>query len=142
MRRDCFACRDDDAARAGMPVMAAFPAEGLLMLAGRPETLEDADAAACRPVYALAEDALPAIPTGRVFVQAAKNSDLADTLATLDFKIESVPPYAPHAAWIVAADGSIGTALSKLEGLIATDGIESAEPQMLRPMSYRDDGRR
>lgn len=142
MRGDCFACRDDAHATATMTIMAALPAERLLMVAGRPAMLDDPDAAGCRPVYAVTDDAPPAIPTGRVFVQGARHADLAAVLAPLGFDIESVPPFARHAAWIVAADGSIATALSNLDALIAADGIDSAEPQMLRPMGYRDPARR
>lgn len=137
LRRDCFACSDDASGARGLPVMAALPAEGLLLLAGRPDALRDEFASACRPVYALGDDPTAAIPTGRVFVQAAAGTDLAAVLAPLGFEIESVPPYAPHAAWIVAGDGSIATALMELDALIAAEGIESAEPQMLRPMGFR-----
>ena len=137
MRRDCFACRDDVAEFAGMPVLATLPAERIMVVSSPHDTIECAISTECRPVYAFSRDAPPAIPTGRVFVQSAKGVNLAETLEPLNYEIESVPPYAANVAWIVASDGSIASALSNLHALMAANGIESVEPQMLRPATYR-----
>jgi hypothetical protein len=66
-----------------------------------------------------------------------KGFDLEQRVAAVEYRIESVPAYAPHAAWLIARDGEISTALAGLESLIALDGLASVEPQMLRPVSRR-----
>lgn len=137
MRRDCFAGPSGAAGLAGTPVLASLPAEGISVFAGSRSELTDAAEAVCRPVYAFSEDVPPAIPTGRVFVQAAKDVNLAETIKSLGYEVESIPPYAPHAAWIVSSDRSIASALSNLGDLMAATGLESIEPQMLRPSTSR-----
>ena len=62
---------------------------------------------------------------------------LAEAVTPLGYEVESVPPYAPDAAWLVASDRSIASALSNLKALMATPGLESVEPQMLRPAKSR-----
>lgn len=138
MRRDCFACPDDKEELARLPVLAHLPGEGVKVVAGRLDEMDRSHWADCRPVYAFSDHELPAIPTGRVFVQRAPEIDLAAILKPLNYQVESVPEYAPTAAWIVASDGSIASALSGLGRLLAADGIEAVEPQMLRPASPRD----
>ncbi len=137
MRDDCFAGLSGAAGLEGMSVLATLPAEGISVFAGPHSALTGAAEAECRPVYAFSGKVPPAIPTGRVFVQGTKDVNLAETVTPLRYEVESVPPYAPHAAWIVASDGSIASALSNLKALMAATGLESVEPQMLRPATLR-----
>lgn len=135
-RSGCFAARTGAPGLEGARVLWSLRSEGLSVYAGAPPVSVAAEAA-CRPVYALSDDEPPAIPTGRVFVQATEGIDLAGVVAPLGFAVESVPPYAPHAAWLTASDGSIATSLANLSALMAADGIASVEPQMLRPAADR-----
>jgi hypothetical protein len=137
MRNDCFAGHSGTAALEGISVLANLPAEGISVFAGPHSALTGAIEAECRPVYAFSRKTPPAIPTGRVFVQGAKGVNLAETVKQLRYEVESVPPYAPHAAWVVASDHSIASALSNLKALMAAAGLESVEPQMLRPAALR-----
>jgi hypothetical protein len=137
MRKDCFAGHSGAAALEGTSVLATLPAEGLSVFAGRHSALTGAIEAECRPVYAFSSKVPPAIPTGRVFVQGAKDVKLAEIVTPLRYEVESVPPYAPHAAWVVASDHSIASALSNLKALMSATRLESVEPQMLRPATLR-----
>lgn len=115
-------------------MLASLPGEDLAVFAGPPPADVDAEV---RPVYAFSETELPAVPTGRVFVQHEAEVDLAERVKGPGYEVESVPPWAPQAAWLVATDGSIATALQNLEALMTLDGIVSVEPQMLRPAARR-----
>jgi hypothetical protein len=42
-----------------------------------------------------------------------------------------VPAYAPHAAWLEAADGSLAQALGGIARLEALSDVENVEPQWL-----------
>ncbi len=137
MLRDCFAGSSGAAGLEGLSVLATLPGEGMSVFARLHSDLPGAVAADCRPVYAFSDNVSPAIPTGHVFVQAATDVNLAEIVTPLGYEIESVPPYAPNAAWIVASDRSIASALSNLKALMAANGLESVEPQMLRPVTFR-----
>ena len=137
MRDDCFAGPSNVAGLQEMSVLATLPAEGISVFAGPHSALTGATKAECRPVYAFSGNEPPAIPTGRVFVQAAKDVNLAETVTRLRYEVESVPPYAPNAAWIVANDHLIGSALSNLNALMTASGLESVEPQLLRPATTK-----
>lgn len=140
IRVDCFAGLSSASALQGMSILATLPAEGISVFAEPYTAMVAAPEAECRPVYALSTEEPPAIPTGRVFVEGARDVNLATLIMPLGYEVESVPAYAPHAAWLVASDGRISSALSNLQALMAATGLESVEPQMLRPASYR--GRR
>jgi len=137
IRAECFACPGDVPGLAPERVLYALPAENLVVCSGTPPVVDDSERFVPRPVYALSETEPPAVPTGRVFVQAGEGFDLAERVATVGYAVESVPAYAPRSAWLVARDGEISSALAGLENLMALDGIESVEPQILRPSVRR-----
>ena len=90
------------------------------------------DETAERPVYRLGGTGAPATPTGRVFVRFADGTDArakADALAAAGFTLESVPAYAPHAAWVRPASGELADALTGFERLRELPGVENVEPQ-------------
>ena len=134
LRDDCFAGPAGAPALRRLRVIYVLPGEDLAVYSGPPPAGTELE---LRPVYAFSAEELPAVPTGRVFVQSSKAGDLAQRVARLGYRIESVPQYAPHAAWLVAADGAVATALRNVEALIALDGIDSVEPQMLSPAAPR-----
>jgi hypothetical protein len=137
MRRECFAGPSDAAGLDGISVLATLPEEGVSVFVRPHSALTSVADAECRPVYAFSENQPPAIPTGRIFVQGAIGVNLGETVTPLGYEVESVPPYASNSAWIVASDRSIATALSNLQDLMAATGLESVEPQMLRPSTFR-----
>lgn len=85
------------------------------------------------PVYAMQGGEI-AVPTGRVFVRFAAD-ERADArredLQRAGYVIEDAPTWAPHAAWVHAADRGIATALLGLARLEAIAGVERVEPEML-----------
>jgi hypothetical protein len=137
MRRDCFAGPSDAAGLDGVSVLATLPEERVAVFDRPHSALTSIAQAEYLPVYAFSENLPPAIPTGRIFVLGAIDVNLSEIVERLGYEIESIPPYAPHSAWIVASDRSIATALSNLQDLMATTGLESVEPQMLRPSKSR-----
>jgi hypothetical protein len=92
------------------------------------------------PVYVTDPGGSQAVPSGLVFVRFGEKMSARDhegAIAAAGYEIVEVPPYALHAAWVRARDGSIPTALNGVERLEAIDGVENVEPQMLRPRSLR-----
>ena len=137
MRCDCFAAASDAAGLEGVSVLAILPEEGISVFEQPLPDLATSGKAQCRPVYAFSGNQPPAIPTGRIFVQGGKGANLGEIVNALGYEIEDRPPYAPNSAWIVASDRSIASALSNLQHLMAAAGLESVEPQMLRPLNFR-----
>jgi hypothetical protein len=83
-------------------------------------------------VYRRGGTGAAAVPTGRVFVRFAEGTDAraqADALARAGFTLESVPGYAPHAAWVRPASGRLADALTGFERLRELPGVQNAEPQ-------------
>jgi hypothetical protein len=95
--------------------------------------LTDGDA----PVYELARGVL-AYPDGNVWIRFAENVDAASRAEDVEragYRIERVPGYAPHAAFVRAA--TIADSLSNLDALRALAGVEHVEPVMLMDRSFR-----
>jgi hypothetical protein len=89
------------------------------------------------PVYE-SENGRLVYPTGRVWVRFAPGTDPGDRaadLAAAGFTIETIPGYAPHAAWVTAGDAA--SALHGLERLRAMEGVEHVEPQVVQEASRR-----
>ena len=86
------------------------------------------------PVYRLEPGGALAVPTGLVLIRfregASARKGSAD-IARAGYEIASVLEYAPRAAWVRAATGSIEDSLRNLAALQALPGVESVEPQML-----------
>ncbi len=90
------------------------------------------DETAERPVYRAGGTGAPATPTGRVFVRFAEGIDAhahAGALETAGFRLEAVPGYAPHAAWVRPLSGQLADALTGLARLREVPGVQDAEPQ-------------
>ena len=134
MLLDCFACRDVASGLEELQVVFSLPGEELTVYRGDPPPASSVDV---RAVYSLGSADLPAVPTGRVFVQAEAPGAAATAGTSAGYAVESEPPYAPNSAWLVASDGSIATALRNLGALAEIEGVASVEPQMLRPATRR-----
>lgn len=77
-------------------------------------------------------------PTGKVWVRFAKGIDARDRTADLagaGYTIETSPGYAPHGAFVVAADAA--SALKEMEKLRSLEGVEHVEPQLVQEASRR-----
>jgi len=75
-----------------------------------------------------------AVPTGRVLVRLQAGTPAEEKRADLEsagYRIERIAGYAPHAAWVRSADGTIASALNGLARLSALAGVEHVEPEML-----------
>ncbi len=140
-RLDCAACRSDTLAGEGMETLTVLPEEGLSVVAIAHDALPPGTDSEWTPVFAFPDDVVGAIPTGRVFVQATAGVEVAAAVEAAGYVIESTVPYAPNAAWIVAADDTVASALTNLTTLIASADFESVEPQMLRPSMPRESDR-
>ncbi|HET7464527.1 MAG TPA: hypothetical protein VFJ82_24925 [Longimicrobium sp.] len=91
------------------------------------------------PVYALSGGSL-AVPTGRVYLRFAPGADphaAEGALRGAGFRIERVPAYAPHTAWVAPVEGDIAGALQRIGALSALPGVEHAEPEMLMERETR-----
>jgi hypothetical protein len=105
------------------------------------EPLESAPAAHAEvgPVYRLDSGAV-AVPTGRALVRFGEG-DRADRhreeLEAAGYAVEGVPPYAPQAAWVRAAEGGIAEALAGLDRLAGLRDVEHVEPELVMPVSPR-----
>ncbi|HJQ38919.1 MAG TPA: hypothetical protein VKB93_17420 [Thermoanaerobaculia bacterium] len=76
--------------------------------------------------------------TGSVWVRFRNGEDAAaraTDFARAGYRIESIPGYALHAAFVRAKD--VGTSLANLDGLRAIDGVQHVEPQLLRKRGSR-----
>ncbi len=94
------------------------------------------------PVYRLEGGAIPAVPTGLIFVRFAEEisaAERAPDLARAGYRIERIPPYAPHTAWVMAADGDRARGLRAIDTLKRLPGMAHVEPQLLMPQTKRLD---
>ncbi len=91
------------------------------------------------PVYAAIPSDLAAIPTGKVFVQFSSGSapDYQSQLTQAGYRIESVPEYAPQAAWLIPASGQIADGLKGLAALDQIPTVTSVEVQVLMERQSR-----
>jgi hypothetical protein len=93
------------------------------------------------PVYAAAKNSTPAVVTKRIFLRLEEHTpvdEVRDSIEALDFRIDDIPAYAPHCAWLEPKSGRVDDALSKLEMLRALPRVVNAEPQVLRPRDWKN----
>jgi hypothetical protein len=86
------------------------------------------------PVYSAGQQGPLAVPTGRVFVrftEGIRAETRREDLMALGFTLESVPSYAPNAAWLALADGTPADALERLEAVAALPDVAHVEPQLV-----------
>lgn len=109
--------------------------EGIAVCRGEPDPREPSVArTTLTPVYALEGGGPPAVPTGLVFLRFAEGVPIAGrqaALARAGYAVTEALPYAPHAGWVRAADGGIGTSLAGITALETLPDIITVEPQML-----------
>jgi hypothetical protein len=92
------------------------------------------------PVYRRVPGGALAVPTGRAFVRLAAGEPAArreEDLAAAGYRLEQVPSYAPHAAWVRPASGRVVDALRHLDRLERLSGVEHVEPQLLTAAARR-----
>jgi hypothetical protein len=99
-----------------------------------------ADGRRLGPVYRASPGGALAIPTGRVFVRFRDGEHAAgyrDVLSAAGYELESVPAYAPQAAWLRPRSRRITDALADLGRLRDLSGVEHVEPQLIREPARR-----
>jgi hypothetical protein len=92
------------------------------------------------PVYRRAPGGGVAVPTGRAFVRFAPGERAEDHRAELEasgYRLEDVPAYAPHAAWIRHRSGDVATALRGIPRVERIPAVAHVEPQFLAEAAGR-----
>jgi len=102
------------------------------------------DAAADKifPVYRAQPSGAFAVPTGRVWVrfpEGMKAEGQQEAMKKLGFSIEESPAWAPHAAWVRAASGTIADALAAASRLKSLPDVELVEPQILTALARKSE---
>ena len=130
---DAPACTPDNA-------VATFEDGSIVVLPANAPTRDAAAGGAVGPVYRAAGGGPIAVPTGRVFVrfgEGTRAEDRADELGAAGFAVESVPGYAPQAAWLRARSGRLTDALGDLDAVRGLPGVELVEPQLVAEAARR-----
>jgi len=141
-RTDCYAIRGavPDAVRGASSGSLVDGGVTISILNGSPPAELD-EAIDVLPVYSKSTTSAPAVASGRVYLrldEGARATESRTGIEDAGFVIESVPGYAPHTAWLVAASGRICDALAGLERLAALPGVAHVEPQLLMVRSFRE----
>jgi hypothetical protein len=93
------------------------------------------------PVYSLSPGGGTAVPTGRLFARFESKTDARaqeSALHDIGFNIDSIPPYATFAAWVVSTTGQPEDAMRNIDKIRALQHMENVEPEMLRPITYKN----
>jgi hypothetical protein len=93
------------------------------------------------PVYRAGPHGPIAAPTGRVFLRFREGTDVErkrDEIEAAGFTLESVPGYAPHAAWLRPTSGRVADALVDLDRLRRLPDVEHVEPQLVTEAARRE----
>jgi hypothetical protein len=86
------------------------------------------------PVYETSAGGSLLVPTGAVFVRFTESEQArarTKDIQQAGYRISEIPPYAPNAAWVRAASGSLGDAMVKLDKLASLSGVENVAPQFV-----------
>ena len=138
-RGDLYAMRGSISKQLTADVEMRLTGDDVSILRGTPPA-DAAPAFELLPVYTAVKDATPAVATGRIFLRLEEGTPI-DTvrgdIEALDFRIDEVPIYAPHCAWLEPKSERIDEALSKLDRLRALPSAAHVEPQLLRPRSWK-----
>jgi hypothetical protein len=108
---------------------------GRIVYVLRPDLTPDDGSAAWYEPQAGGE---PAQATGVVWVRFGEGEDAASRAADLEtagYRIERVPAYAPHGAFVRAEDAA--ASLNNLGALRVIEGIELVEPQLVKKIEFR-----
>ena len=92
------------------------------------------------PVYAPGGVGPPAVPTGLVFIRFTDRVTVESRRARIEqagYVISQTLSYAPQAAWLRAASGSMADALTNLDRLATLDDIAAVTPQLIAHAARR-----
>ncbi|MFZ5556272.1 MAG: hypothetical protein ACOZDY_06045 [Pseudomonadota bacterium] len=125
----------------GAPPHAEFTLEGgaVAVLRGAPPARRSAGAQVVA-VYSPGGAEIPCVPTGRVLLRFPDHERAADHRRDVEAAgcvIVEALAYAPQAAWVAAASGTVADALRALDALAAIPGVVAIEPQMLQRRARR-----
>lgn len=136
-----FAVQGKPKDRIDLPVAWKSSGDQITVFEGDPALLQQAPREqALRPVYRLAPDGPPLVLTGLVFARFEEGVVVEDRrrqIADAGFEIASIPPYAPHSAWLTPAGGEVAPAPAGIAALEALPDIVNVEPQLLGPRVQR-----
>lgn len=71
------------------------------------------------------------------FAESERAEHHAAAIESAGYRIERVPEYAPHTAWLRHRTDDIGEALVHLDALQTLNGMEHVEAQMLSDRAHR-----
>jgi hypothetical protein len=92
------------------------------------------------PVYYTGDSRTLAVPTGRLFVRLKKGlraESKEAAFARAGYAIADIPSYAPNAAWLAPARGSIADSLARIGRVERIAGVVNVEPELLQPRVAR-----
>jgi len=87
------------------------------------------------PVYYAGDPGTLAVPTGRLFVRLKSGLRAVSkktAFARAGYEIVETPSYAPNAAWLAPAGGTIADALANIEQVERIPGVVNVEPELLQ----------
>jgi hypothetical protein len=137
---DLYAVRHRTGAKTAAPLAVMHESATSAFAVYRSEPGEAVSEGEVGPVYSAGPDGPLAVPTGRVLVRLAKGlkpQERSPEFASAGFEIERTLPYAPSAAWLRPREGGMAQALSNLDALEKTPGVEHVEPQLLMERAFR-----
>jgi hypothetical protein len=123
--------RADKTLAASADVVAELP-EAVVVRRGAKKTAERGGTG---PVYHAGDPRTLAVPTGKLFVRLKKGlraSARRTAFARAGYEIVGSPSYAPNAAWLAPATGTIAEALSNIGRVERIAGVVNVEPELLR----------
>lgn len=92
------------------------------------------------PVYARESGGRFAVPSGLLFIRFGKGARAETRRAEIErlgYRIDSIPVYAPHTAWLRSLSGSVAMSFGGMEALAELEGVERVEPQMIMEAARR-----
>lgn len=138
-RHDLYAIRGSISQQPAGEVEMRLAGDDISILRGTPPPTVATDVELL-PVYSTASNATPAVATTRIFLRLENDTPIDSVrsdIEALDLRVDEIPAYAPHSAWLEPKSGRVDDALSKLDILRALPRVANVEPQLLRPRSLK-----
>lgn len=139
-RNDLYAVRGSASVRNLEHVDVQMSDDDINILRGTPST-DLASDLELLPVYAATGNSTPAVATKRIFLRLDEDATIESVrgdIEALELVVDEIPAHAPHCAWLEPKSGRVDEALSKIEMLRALPRTAHAEPQLLRPRSWKN----
>ena len=141
-REDLYAVRGALSDKDEKHVKVRLTGDDISILPGAPSPADQSNLELL-PVYAAAGDSMPAVATKRIFLRLDEDATIESVrgdIEALDLFVAEIPAHAPHCAWLEPKSGRVDDALSRVASLRALPRAAHAEPQLLRPRSWKRGG--